>query len=229
MRVLVAGATGFVGSAVVRALRADGHEVTGLVRDPAGAGHLATTGAKLHRGDMLDPTSYIPVVADVDAVVHAAQLATPGRLTPRRAQQLFDADGVMTHALAEACLEHGRRLLYTGGCFDWGDHGEEWIDETTPLTPSPMGVGHARQAVYLDQQHRDAGLDVVRLSPGFVYGPLSSSRRAAVGCAASEGAPTGGVACTSRISPAPTSQLSPPPPPARFTRSSTTSRCACAS
>jgi len=171
MRVLVAGATGFVGSAVVRALRADGHEVTGLVRDSAGAGYLATTGAKLHRGDMLDPTSYIPVVADVDAVVHAAQLATPGRLTPRRAQQLFDADGVMTHALAEACLEHGRRLLYTGGCFDWGDHGEEWIDETTPLTPSPMGVGHARQAVYLDQQHRDAGLDVVRLSPGFVYGP----------------------------------------------------------
>ena len=68
-------------------------------------------------------------------------------------------------------MAHGRRLVYTGGCFDWGDHGEDWITEDTPLTPSPMGVGHARQAHYLQQRHRDDGLDVVRLSPGFVYGP----------------------------------------------------------
>lgn len=171
MRVLVTGATGFVGSAVVRALRADGHEVTGLVRDPARAQAVAATGARLHRGDMLDPSSYVPLVSDVDAVVHAAQLAVPARLTAARSRRLFDADALMTRTLATACREHGRRLLYTGGCFDWGDHGEDWIDESTPLTPSPMGVGHARQAMVLDQQHREDGLDVVRLSPGFVYGP----------------------------------------------------------
>jgi len=171
VRVLVTGATGFVGSAVVRALRADGHEVTGLVRDPARASDLAAAGATLHRGDMLDPTSYVPLVADVEAVVHAAQLATPGRLTPARSRQLFDADALMTRSLADACVQHGRRLVYTGGCFDWGDHGEGWIDENTPLIPSPMGVGHARQAGYLDGRHRHDGLDVVRLSPGFVYGP----------------------------------------------------------
>ena len=34
-----------------------------------------------------------------------------------------------------------------------------------------MGVGHARQARYLDERHHQDGLDVVRLSPGFVYGP----------------------------------------------------------
>ena len=171
MRVLVTGATGFVGTAVVRALCAEGDEVIGLVRDPARAADLAAIGAVLHRGDMRDPTSYTPLVAGVDAVVHAAQLAVPGRLTPARSRQVFAADAVMTRALADACIQHGRRLVYTGGCFDWGDHGEDWIDEATPLTPSPMGVGHARQAVYLDTRHRDEGLDVVRLSPGFVYGP----------------------------------------------------------
>lgn len=171
MRVLVTGATGFVGSAVVRALRADGHEVVGLVRDPARAQALASIGVQLHRGDMLDTSSYVPLVADVDAAVHAAQFASPGRLTPRRSRRLFDADAVMTRVLADACVRHGRRLVYTGGCFDWGDHGDDWITEDTPLTPSPMGVGHARQAVYLDQRHRDDGLDLVRLSPGFVYGP----------------------------------------------------------
>lgn len=168
---MVTGATGFVGSAVVRALRSGGHDVVALVRDPARAGSLRETGAVLHRGDMLDPSGYVPVVADVDAVVHAAQLAVPGRLMPRRSRALFAADEVMTRALADACLREGRRLVYTGGCFDWGDHGEDWIDESTPLTPSPMGVGHARQAAYLDARHQVEGLDFVRVSPGFVYGP----------------------------------------------------------
>ncbi len=171
MRVLVTGATGFVGSAVVRALRAGGHEVTALVRDPARAGAVAATGAQLARGDMLEPETYAPLVADVDAVVHTAQLAVPGRLTPARSRRLFDADALMTRSLADACVTHRRRLVYTGGCFDWGDRGEEWIDESTPLAPSPMGVGHARQARYLAERHRTDDLDVVRLSPAFVYGP----------------------------------------------------------
>lgn len=171
MRVLVTGATGFVGSAVVRALRADGHDVAALVRDPAHADRVAETGAVLHRGDMLEPRTYVPLVADVDAVVHAAQLAVPGRLTPTRSAQVFAADAVMTATLADACVQHGRRLVYTGGCFDWGDHGDSWIDEATALDPSPMGVGHAQQARYLDRRHHDDGLDVVRISPAFVYGP----------------------------------------------------------
>lgn len=171
MRVLISGATGFVGSAVVRELSGRGHEVLALVRDPARAAVLAGPGVTLRKADMLASQTYAPLVAEVDAVVHAAQLAVPGRLTPRRSQQVFDADAVMTRALADACVAHGTRLVYTGGCFDWGDHGEDWIDEETPMTPSPMGMGHAQMAVYLAGRENRDGLDVVRLSPGFVYGP----------------------------------------------------------
>ncbi|MBC8092258.1 MAG: hypothetical protein H7Y15_10040, partial [Pseudonocardia sp.] len=49
-----------------------------------------------------------------------------------------------------------------------------------PLTPSPLGAGHAALAVELDRAHRDDGLDVVRLSPGFVYGPGGLFRSAFV-------------------------------------------------
>lgn len=171
MRVLVTGATGFVGSAVVSRLLAEGHEVEALVRDTGRARDSLGEAPTLRTGDMLSPDTYAPWVGGVDAVVHAAMLSSPGRLTGRRAEQLFEADRVMTVALADECVRHGRRLIYTGGCFDWGDHGEEWIDETTPLTPSPLGMGHVRMARLLDQRHRDEGLDVVRLSPGFVYGP----------------------------------------------------------
>ncbi|GAB3302761.1 NAD-dependent epimerase/dehydratase family protein [Geodermatophilus aquaeductus] len=171
MHVFVTGATGFVGGAVARALLSAGHEVTGLVRDPARAGSLERAGATLQRGDMLDPAAYVPSAERADAVVHAAQLAVPARLTRRRSRAVFDADAQMTAALADACTRTGARLVYTGGCFDWGDHGDDVVDEGTPLSPSPMGEGHARQAAELDRRHRADGLDVVRLSPGFVYGP----------------------------------------------------------
>jgi nucleoside-diphosphate-sugar epimerase len=180
MRVLVTGATGFVGGGIVRALIADGHEVHGLVRDPGTAVALGRSGVTLHAGDMREPASYVPLVTQVDAVVQAAQLSTSGRVTKARAQAVFAAEHTMTAALAEACLEHGRRLLYTGGCFDWGDHGEEWITEITALSPSPMGEGHAREAGLLQQMHAERGLDVVRLNPGFVYGPGGLLRSAFV-------------------------------------------------
>lgn len=180
MRLLITGATGFVGGGIVRALLADGHEVHGLVRDPAAASALEHAGVTLHAGDMREPGTYVPLVAHVDAVVQAAQLSTAGRVTRARASAVFEAERVMTAALAAACLEHGRRLLYTGGCFDWGDHGEEWITEATPLSPSPMGEGHAREARLLQQMHEERGLDVVRLNPGFVYGPGGLLRSAFV-------------------------------------------------
>jgi len=180
MRVLVTGATGFVGGGVVRALLADGHEVHGLVRDVAAAARLERDGVVLHAGDMREPASYVPVVGQVDSVVQAASLSTSGRVTRARAARVFAAEHTMTTALANACLDHGRRLMYTGGCFDWGDHGDDWITEETALSPSPMGEGHAREARLLQRMHAERGLDVVRLNPGFVYGPGGLLRSAFV-------------------------------------------------
>jgi len=180
MRVLVTGATGFVGGGVVRALLADGHEVHGLVRDVAAAARLERDGVVLHAGDMREPASYVPVVGQVDSVVQAASLSTSGRVTRARAARVFAAEHTMTTALANVCLDHGRRMMYTGGCFDWGDHGDDWITEETALSPSPMGEGHAREARLLQRMHAERGLDVVRLNPGFVYGPGGLLRSAFV-------------------------------------------------
>lgn len=171
MRILVTGATGFVGRAVTRALLADGHDVLALVRTPAKAADLEATGAALAVGEMLRPDTYVPKVSEVDAVVHTAQYGTSGRLTRAKLEQVKAADEIMTKALAQACLEQRKRLVYTSGCFNYGDHGDAWITETTPETPSPLGEGHHDLTNYLLGLHQQDGLEVIILAPGFVYGP----------------------------------------------------------
>ena len=171
MRVLVLGGTGFVGGAVVRALVADGHQVHALVRDTGRGAELMAAGVRLHVGDMVAPATYVDLAREVDAVIHAAQLSTSGRLTQPKVDAVFAADAVATRALAEVCAQVGNRLVYTGGCFDWGDGGDRILKEDSPLAPSPMGVGHAAMAAELATRASRDGLDYVRVVPGFVYGP----------------------------------------------------------
>jgi nucleoside-diphosphate-sugar epimerase len=171
MKVLVTGATGFVGSAVCRALIAAGHSVLGFTRPGSqAAGRISALGVEVHTGDMRNPGTYQPLVADVDTVVHAAQLRYRGRFTDQKAAELRSADAIMTRTLADACQDKAVRLVYTSSCFVYGDRGDEWITEETPFAPSPLGAAHTAGVKELRTRVRD-GLDAVVVAPGFVYGP----------------------------------------------------------
>ena len=171
MHALVTGATGFVGSAIVNVLLDAGHTVTGLVRSETKAKPLQESGMRVAVGEMLEPSTYTPLVKEVDAVIQAAQLGVSGRMTNKKVAQINHADEIMTSALAEACLKHDKLLIYTNGCFGYGDHSDKWITEETPLNPSPMGLGHAAMVRHSNDLHAQRGLKVIILTAGFVYGP----------------------------------------------------------
>jgi len=72
MRVFVTGASGFVGSAIVKELLSAGHAVLGLVRSDKGTKQLALTGAEVYRGDVNDLEFIQKGAAACDAIIHTA-------------------------------------------------------------------------------------------------------------------------------------------------------------
>ena len=72
MRVFLTGATGFIGSRILRELLASGHEVIGVTRSDAGAKALASAGASAHFGTLEDPATLAKGAENPDAIIHTA-------------------------------------------------------------------------------------------------------------------------------------------------------------
>ncbi len=155
MKVLLTGASGYIGSAVADALKRAGHSVVGLARSPEAEKKCRDHGIIPTRGDLTDPVSIAMAVRNVDAVIWTATTNDPRADTSAVAAALDSVSG------------SGQSFIYTSGVWVHGDTGGKVVDESGPLNSVELVAWRP------EIEHRvlkTPGIRGIVIRPGIVYG-----------------------------------------------------------
>ncbi len=165
MRILVTGATGFLGGAAARALAAAGHDVTGTGRDPVRGAALAAAGVRFVAADLRGDHGLL--LHGIDAALHCAARSTLWGRWPD-----FYADNVEVSArLARACARRGVQLVHVSTPSVYNATGlTRRVPETTVIGPR-FDSSYARSKYLAELAVRAELPDAAILRPRGLYGP----------------------------------------------------------
>ena len=211
MRVFVTGATGFIGSAIVRELLAHDHQVIGLARSAQAADRLTAAGVTPHRGSIEDLDSLRAAAARADGAVHTAFFhqfthagpwtrarillgGSPGRIGERFMGAMLGTDRAAIEAIGTSLRGPDRPLVAAFGTMAMTPGRTATEDDE----PDPQAAGGARGATertMLDLAERGVRTSVVRLAPavhgdgdhGFTDTMIKAARKHGVATYAGDG------------------------------------------
>jgi len=158
MRILVTGATGYIGGSVATGLVAQGHHVVGLARTGEAAEKLKKRGIEPLAGSLTDHGVLARAASTVDGVINAANADNP----------------FVVHAVLPQLRGSGKVFIQTSGTsvvstYDEGEPVERVFHEDTPFTPMPEKATR----VAIDRQVLASALDGVRsvvIRPSLIFG-----------------------------------------------------------
>lgn len=179
MRAFVTGGAGFIGSRVVRQLRARGDEVIAAVRDPARARALADLGCRLEPSDLSSPQTLKGLMAGADAVIHGAGSYRVG-IRPSERAAMEDANVGATERVLDAAVAAAiPRIVYISTGNVYGDTHGVLVDESYRRDPAAgflSAYDKTKFGAHLAAEERIAtGAPIVIVLPGQVYGPNDHS------------------------------------------------------
>ena len=168
MKVAVTGATGFVGSALVRALLADGHEVMAVKRPSSKIPDLPPSITWVN-GDVTEPLSLQGLLDGADWLIHAAGMLGQAGVPESAYMQLHEQG--TNNVLAEAEKASVSRILYVSSPGVLGPISGEPATESAPLAPSNPYERSKAAAEQVAQVYAKNRLPVIIARPEFIYGP----------------------------------------------------------
>ena len=174
MKALVTGANGFLGSAVVRALLADGLAVRAFVRSGSDRRNLESLDVEVAVGDLTERDSVRRAAAGCDAVFH---VAADYRLWVADPKPMYRANVEGSVNVLEAAADAGAKgMVYTSSVAVLGLNKDRTpADEGTPVTLEDM-VGHYKRSKFLAEaavrkRAAELGFPVVTVNPSTPIGP----------------------------------------------------------
>jgi UDP-glucose 4-epimerase len=170
MRAIVTGGAGFIGSHVVDALLARGHDVHAFDDLSKGTRERVAASAELHVADIRNPDEVFDAVRP-EAVFHLAAQADV-RVSVERPDYDADVNVVGTTRILEAARRHGAKIVFssTGGAI-YGECDGPTAETAPPRPLAPYGTSKLCGEEYLATWNRLYGTEHVALRFGNVYGP----------------------------------------------------------
>ena len=181
MKVLVTGATGFIGSHLVDRLLSLGHQVRGLARNPAKAGQLVAVGAEPAIGDVTDPVSLRAAVRGMETVFHVAARVTDWGRWSEFESVTVNGTEHMLNAAAEAGVA---RFLHVSTAAVYEDRFARKLRVITEDAPhsgaGDRAYGHYAKSKVMAEEaawrfHREGAFAVSMIRPAWVYGPRDAT------------------------------------------------------
>lgn len=173
MKILITGATGFIGTRLCAHLSQAGHTLTALSRDGAAAQRKVP---HLQEAFSWDPLTALPpaeAFTNVEAVIHLAAESIAGRWTDAKKRAIRDSRVLGTRHLVDRLMQltsRPRILIAASAIGYYGDRGEEMLTEEA--SPGADFIGTLCQEWEREAaKAQDVGMRVVRLRTGLVLGP----------------------------------------------------------
>jgi dihydroflavonol-4-reductase len=171
-KTLVTGATGFIGSAVARALARRGDELRLVVREGSRTEGIAELQYEAVKCDLLDRRSLRRALSGVERVFHCAGLNSLRKMDEQR---VFEINTIGTRTFLEECLKAGvERVVYTSSVAAIGPaEPGGTADETQLFTSGGLGIPYvnAKHEAEVEALRLAAhGLPLVCVNPTFVFG-----------------------------------------------------------
>ena len=155
MKVFVTGASGFIGSAIVKELLAAGHEVTGLARSEESAKAISDAGAQVLKGSLYDLDSLKRGASESDGVIHTAFIHDFSQYA-----KSAEADKAAIEAIGNALAGSDRPFIVTGGILGL-EKENGFITENIAAPPFPR----ASEASAFALADNGVNTSVIRLPP----------------------------------------------------------------